>query len=301
MTWRHVSTISPGSSMRAAVDIRTRAATRAGARSTRSSATRPPIDVATSTAEGRLQSVEEREGDVGVRCHRGQRFGARGPAVTRPVERRPGCDARRSGGSGGCQMAPVEPPPCRKTSGLPRDRSGAIPGRVEGGACSTFTAWPAISKYLLGMGKSNCIPPERSNSTTRCGCSATGAPLVGVERGERERVDAVLHEIAERRVDRAVPLEARAAAEPVGHDDAGVVPAGRGSGVSDVLARCRRRPRGATARSARAGALRSLRPWSSIELRQRILAEVALVDDRAALAEHQEALDRIREERGSSE
>jgi hypothetical protein len=48
-------------------------------------------------------------------------------------------------------------------------------------------------------------------------------------------MDAVPHEIGERRVDGAVALEARAAAEPLGDDDTGVVTAGSRARVADVL------------------------------------------------------------------
>ena len=48
-------------------------------------------------------------------------------------------------------------------------------------------------------------------------------------------MDALPHEIAERRVDGAVALEARAAAEPVGHDNTGVMAAGSRARVADVL------------------------------------------------------------------
>ena len=48
-------------------------------------------------------------------------------------------------------------------------------------------------------------------------------------------MDALPHEIAERRIDGAVPLEARAAAEPVGDDDAGVVAARSRARMPDVL------------------------------------------------------------------
>ena len=65
--------------------------------------------------------------------------------------------------------------------------------------------------------------------------STGAAPLVGVERGERERVDALPHEIAERRIDGSVSLEARAAAEPVGDDDAGEMPAACRPRMPDVL------------------------------------------------------------------
>ncbi len=57
-----------------------------------------------------------------------------------------------------------------------------------------------------------------------------------VERRERQRVDRARHEIAERRVDGSVPLEARAAAEPVRDHQAGVVAAARSrSRMPDVL------------------------------------------------------------------
>ena len=60
-------------------------------------------------------------------------------------------------------------------------------------------------------------------------------PLVGVERGERERVDALPHEIVERRIDGSVSLEARAAAKPVGNDEARKMPAARRPRMPDVL------------------------------------------------------------------
>jgi hypothetical protein len=62
-----------------------------------------------------------------------------------------------------------------------------------------------------------------------------GAPLGEVERGKRERVDALPHEIDERRVDGAMALEARAAAEPVGDDDTGIVAARTRARMPDVL------------------------------------------------------------------
>ena len=48
-------------------------------------------------------------------------------------------------------------------------------------------------------------------------------------------MDALPHEIVERRIDGSVSLEARAAAEPVGDDEAGEMPAARRPRVSDVL------------------------------------------------------------------
>ena len=48
-------------------------------------------------------------------------------------------------------------------------------------------------------------------------------------------MDALPHEIAERRVDGAVALEARVAAEPVGDDDTGIVTPRSCARMPDVL------------------------------------------------------------------